>query len=72
MYSRTQFVDLAYMGGTGPCEPMTIILGSVIYSYLQLVCKPKYQIWCESDVPCTQDSSLPIYLLWEVPDSVDR
>ena len=28
--------------------------------YLELVYKPKYQIWCESDVPCTQDPSLPI------------
>ena len=29
-------------------------------SYLELAYKPKYQICCESDVPCTQDSSLPI------------
>ena len=28
--------------------------------YLELVHKPKYQIWCESDVPCAQDPSLPI------------
>ena len=33
---------------------------------------PKYQIWCESDVPCAQDPSLPIWLIWEVPDPVDR
>ena len=25
--------------------------------YLELVQKPKYQIWCESDVPCAQDPS---------------
>ena len=28
--------------------------------YLELAYKPKYQIWCESDVPCAQDASLPI------------
>ena len=28
--------------------------------YLELAYKPKYQIWCESDVPCTEDPSLPI------------
>ena len=28
--------------------------------YLELVYKPKYQIWCASDVPCAQDPSLPI------------
>ena len=28
--------------------------------YLELVYKSKYQIWCESDVPSTQDNSLPI------------
>ena len=28
--------------------------------YLELVYKPKYQIWCESDVPCAQDPSLLI------------
>ena len=32
MYSRPQFTDLTYMGGTGPCGPMTIIFGSVIKS----------------------------------------
>ena len=30
MCSRPQFTDLAYMGGTGLCGPMTIIFGSVI------------------------------------------
>ena len=30
MCSRPQFTDLTYMGGTGPCGPMTIIFGSVI------------------------------------------
>ena len=30
------------------------------YSYLELVYKPKYQIWCESDFSCAQDTSLPI------------
>ena len=38
----------------------------------ELVYKPKYQIWCESDVPCAQDLSLPIWLIWEVPDPVNR
>ena len=47
MCSRPQFTDLTYMGGTRPCGPMTIIFGSVISS---LVNKPKYQVWCESDV----------------------
>ena len=32
MYARPQFTDLTYMGGTGPCRPMTIIFGSVIWS----------------------------------------
>ena len=32
MCSRPQFTDLTYMGGTGPCTPMTIIFGSVIQS----------------------------------------
>ena len=101
---KTPVTDLTYMGGTGPCAPMTIIFGSVIQSqnaslnikfgvnrtfhvvktpvyrfdlygryrnvrtdnncfwwyYLELVYKPKYQIWCATDVPCTQDPSLPI------------
>ena len=30
MCSRPQFTDLTYIGGTGPCGPMTIIFGSVI------------------------------------------
>ena len=33
MCSRPQFTDLTYMGGTGPCGPMTIIFGSVIKSW---------------------------------------
>ena len=28
--------------------------------YLELIYKPKYQIWCEADVPCAQDPSLPV------------
>ena len=28
--------------------------------YLELVYKPKYKIWCESDVLCAQDPSIPI------------
>ena len=28
--------------------------------YLELVYKPKYQSWCEQEVPCAQDPSLPI------------
>ena len=28
----SSFLYLIYMGGTGPCEPMTIIFGSVIKS----------------------------------------
>ena len=27
---KTQYTDLTYMGGTGPCGAMTIIFGSVI------------------------------------------
>ena len=101
---KTPVTDLTYMGGTGTCAPMTIIFGSVIQSqytsqnikfgvnrtfhvvktpvyrfdlyeryqvlctdddqiwqcYLELSYKPKYKIWYESDVPCTQDPSLPI------------
>ena len=30
---RPQFTDLTYMGGTGPCGPMTIIFGSVSKSW---------------------------------------
>ena len=30
MYSRQQFTALTYMGGTGPCGPMTIIFGGII------------------------------------------
>ena len=33
MCSRPQFTDLAYMGGTGPCGPMTIIFSSVMKSW---------------------------------------
>ena len=40
--------------------------------YLELAYKPKYQIWCESDVQCIQDPSLPIWLIWEVPGPVHR
>ena len=40
--------------------------------YLESAYKPKYKIWCESDVPCTQDPSLPILLIWEVPGPVHR
>ena len=101
---KTPVTDLTYIGGTRPCGPMTINFGSGINSqhtsrnnnfgvnrtfhvvrttvyrfdlygryrtrftdddkfgqcYLELVYKPKYQIWCESDVPCSQDPSLPI------------
>ena len=32
---------------------------------------PKYQIWCESDVPCAQDPTIPVWFIWEVPDPVD-
>ena len=101
---KTPVTDLTYMGGSRPCGPMTIIFSSVIKSqrtrininfgvnrtfhvlkttiyrfdlyvryqtlwtdddnfwqcYLELVNKPKFQILCESDVPCSQDPSLPI------------
>ena len=30
MCSRPQFTDLTYMGGTAPCDPMTIIFSSAI------------------------------------------
>ena len=32
MCARPQYTALTYMGGTGPCGPMMIIFGSVIYS----------------------------------------
>ena len=32
MWSIPQYTDLTYMRGTGPCGPMTIIFGSVIWS----------------------------------------
>ena len=32
MCSRPQFTDLTYMGGTGPCGPMTIVFESIIKS----------------------------------------
>ena len=32
MYSRRQFTDLTYMGGTGPSAPMTIVFGGIIKS----------------------------------------
>ena len=41
MYSRPQFIDLTYMGGTGPCAPMTIIFGGIIqsqYTSLNIKC----------------------------------
>ena len=33
MYSRPQFTDLTYMGGTAPSGPMTIVFGGIIKSY---------------------------------------
>ena len=39
--------------------------------YLELVYKPKYQIWCESDFRCAQDPGIPVWFIWEVPDAVD-
>ena len=68
MYSRQQFTDLTYMGGTRLLTDDDYFW----WYYLELAYKPKYQIWCESDVPCTQDNSLPIRLIWGVPDPVDR
>ena len=40
--------------------------------YLELVYKPKCQIWYESDFPCAQDPGIPVSFIWEVPDPVDR
>ena len=37
-----------------------------------MVDNPKYQIWCESDVPCAQVPSITIEFIWEVPDPVNR
>ena len=37
-----------------------------------MICKPKYQIWCESDFPCAQDRSIPVWFIWEVPGPVHR
>ena len=34
--------------------------------------KLKYQLWCESDVACAQDPSVPVRFTCEVPDPVDR
>ena len=67
MRSRPQFTDLTYMGGTGPSVPMTIIFEVLLRVSIQA----KFQIWCESDVPCTQDNSLPISLIWGVPEPAD-
>ena len=37
MCPRPQFPDLTYMGGTGPCVPLSILFGSVIKSrYISL------------------------------------
>ena len=33
MYSRPQFTDLTYMGGTAPSGPMTIVFGGITKSY---------------------------------------
>ena len=55
MCSRPQFTDLTYMGGT-----LWSLDDNFLLCYLELVNNPKYQIWCESDVPCAQDPSLPI------------
>ena len=46
--------------------------GNFCLSHLRLVYKPKYEIWCKLDVPCAQDPSIPIWLIWAVPDPVDR
>ena len=40
--------------------------------YKELINKPKYQIWYESDFPCAQDPGIPVWFIWEVPDPVDR
>ena len=87
MCTRPQYTALTYMGGTGPYGPLTVIFCFDLYGRyrtlwtdddnfllcsLELVNKPKYQIWCESDVPCAHSPSLPIGLIWEVPDPVDR
>ena len=108
MYSRPQYTDLTYMGGTRPFGPMSKIFGTVIkswhkrltikfgvhqtyhvlktpvyrfdlygryqtlwtdeqnfwYCYLELEYKPKYQVQCESDVPCVQEPSYRFDLYW--------
>ena len=51
MCSRPQFTDLTYIGGTGPCGPMTIIFVSVIKS-LQI----KFGANCSFHVP-----KIPVY-----------
>ena len=33
MCSRPQYTDLTYMGGTGSCGPLKIIIGSVTWSW---------------------------------------
>ena len=86
MCTRAQYTDLTYMGATVSCRPMKIIFGSVIKSWyilwtdednfwqcnLELVYKPKYQIWCESDFPCAQDPGVSVWFIWEVPDAVNQ
>ena len=39
---------------------------------VSIVYKPKNQIWCESDVPCAQDPSIPVWFISEVPDPVNH
>ena len=68
MYSRPQFTDYLY----GRYQTLLTEDDNFWKCSLELIYKPKYQIWCESDVPCAQETSLPILLIWEVPDPEDR
>ena len=58
MCPRSQYTALIYMEGIEPsnlADPDTFWL-----SYYELVNKPNYKFWCESDVRCAQDPSKPI------------
>ena len=62
MCSRPQFTVLTYMGymgGTGPCGPMTIFFGSVNNKF-------------GANWLYAQDASIPVWFIWEIPDPVDR
>ena len=40
--------------------------------HLELVYKSKYQIQYESDIPCAEGPSIPVWFIWEVPNPLHR